>query len=70
VEEVLLQPFRLRIETAVGEHGEHVPDFLVVLRDGSNWLFDVRSAGLVKDEDAIRLAAAGEVTLSACCCER
>jgi len=65
VEEVLSQPFRLRFETADGKAGEHVPDFLAVFRDGSRWLFDVRPAGLVKDEDAVRFAAAGEAALEA-----
>jgi hypothetical protein len=65
VTEVLPQPFRLRFETAAGEHGEHVPDFLAVFRDGSRWLFDVRPADLVRDEDAIHFAAAGEAALSA-----
>jgi hypothetical protein len=65
VEEVLSQPFRLKFETAAGEAGEHVPDFLAVFRDGSRWLLDVRPAGLVKDEDAVRFAAAGEAALEA-----
>ena len=65
VEEVLLQPFRLKFETADRETGEHVPDFLAVFRDGSRWLLDVRPAGLVKDEDAVRFAAAGEAALDA-----
>jgi hypothetical protein len=65
VEEVLSQPFRLRFETAGGEAGEHIPDFLAVLRDGSRWLLDVRPARLVKDEDAVRFAAAGEAALEA-----
>ena len=63
VEEVLSQPFRLKFETAGGETGEHIPDFLAVLRDGSRWLLDVRPAGLVKDEDAVRFAAAAEAAL-------
>jgi hypothetical protein len=61
--EVLSQPFRLKFETAGGETGEHIPDFLAVLRDGSRWLLDVRPAGLVKDEDAVRFAAAAEAAL-------
>ncbi len=65
VEEVLSQPFRLKFETAGGEAGEHIPDFLAVLRDGSRWLLDVRPAGLVKDEDAVRFAAAAEAALEA-----
>ena len=65
VEEVLSQPFRLRFETSAGAAGGHVPDFLAVFRDGSRWLFDVRPGGLVREEDAIRFAAAGEAALSA-----
>ncbi len=63
--EVLSQPFRLKFETAAGETGEHVPDFLAVFRDGSRWLLDVRPAGLVKDEDAVRFAASAEAALEA-----
>lgn len=33
-EEVLFQPFRLQFETAGGEAGEHVPDFLAMFREG------------------------------------
>ncbi len=47
VEEVLSQPFRLKFETAGGETGEHIPDFLAVSGDGSPWLLDVRPARLV-----------------------
>jgi hypothetical protein len=65
VEEVLSQPFRLKFEAAGGETGEHVPDFLAVFRDGSRWLLDVRPAVLVKDEDAVRFAAAAEAALEA-----
>jgi hypothetical protein len=65
VEEVLSQPFRLKFETAGGDSGEHIPDFLAVFRDGSRWLLDVRPAGLVKDEDAVRFAAAAEAALEA-----
>jgi hypothetical protein len=65
VEEVLSQPFRLKFETAGGDTGEHIPDFLAVFGDGSRWLLDVRPAGLVKDEDAVRFAAAGEAALEA-----
>ena len=65
VEDVLSQPFRLKFETADGETGEHVPDFVAVFRDGSRWLLDVRPAGLVKDEDSIRFAAAAEAALEA-----
>jgi hypothetical protein len=65
VEEILPQPFRLRFETAGGDFREHVPDFLAVFRDGSRWLFDVRPARLVKEEDATCFAAAGEAALEA-----
>jgi len=65
VEEVLSQPFRLKFETAGGDSGEHIPDFLAVFRDGSRWLLDVRPAGLVEPEDAVRFAAAAEVALEA-----
>jgi len=65
VEEVLSQPFRLKFETADGEAGEHIPDFLAVFRDGSRWLLDVRPARLIKDEDAVRFAAASEAALEA-----
>jgi hypothetical protein len=65
VGEVLSQPFRLKFETGGGEAGEHIPDFLAVFRDGSRWLLDVRPAGLVKDEDAVRFAAAAEAALEA-----
>ena len=36
-----------------------------MFRDGSRWLLDVRPAGLVKDEDAVRFAAAAEAVLEA-----
>ena len=36
-----------------------------MFRDGSRWLLDVRPARLVKDEDAVRFAAAGEAALEA-----
>jgi hypothetical protein len=65
VEDVLSQPFRLRFEAAGGEAGEHIPDFLAVFRDGSRWLFDVRPAGLVEDEDEVRFTAAAEAALEA-----
>jgi hypothetical protein len=65
VEEVLSQPFRLKFETAGGETGEHIPDFLAVSGDGSPWLLDVRPARLVGNEDAVRFAAAAEAALEA-----
>jgi hypothetical protein len=63
VDEFLSQPFRLKFETASGDSGEHIPDFLAVFRDGSRWLLDVQPAGLVKGEDAVRFPAAGEAAL-------
>jgi hypothetical protein len=65
VKEVLPQPFLLRFGTAAGEFREHVPDFLVVFRDGSRWLFDVRPALLVREDDAMCFAAAAEASLEA-----
>ena len=64
VTEILSQPFRLRFQTADGFR-EHVPDFLAVFRDGSGWLLDVRPAELVKEQDEMCFAAAGEAALSA-----
>ena len=60
-EEVLPQPFLLRFRAAAGEFRRHVPDFLAVFRDGSRWLFDVRPAELVEEEDATCFAAGGAV---------
>ena len=65
VEEVLPQPFMLRFGTAAGEFRRHVPDFLAVFRDGSRWLFDVRPAELVEEEDATCFAATAEAALEA-----
>ncbi len=65
VEEIVPQPFLLRFGTSGGEFREHVPDFLAVFRDGSRWLFDVRPARLVKEEDATCFAAAAEAALEA-----
>jgi len=65
VEEVLPQPFLLRFGISGGEFREHVPDFLAVFRGGSRWLFDVRPAGLVKEDDATCFAAAAEAALEA-----
>ncbi len=56
--EVLPQPFRLDFEHTAGRSA-HIPDFLALLPGGS-WLFDVRPAALVKDEDAVKFAAASE----------
>jgi len=63
VVEVLPQPFRLCFDTAEGR-GEHIPDFLAVLRGGSKWLFDVRPGRLVGEADAVRFAAADEAALA------
>ncbi|MEU6218102.1 hypothetical protein ABZ845_11370 [Streptomyces sp. NPDC047022] len=57
--EVLSQPFRLDFEHAGGSSW-HIPDFLAVI-DGGMWLLDVRPMELVKDEDALKFAAAREV---------
>ncbi len=61
--DVLPQPFRLRFGTVKG-HGEHIPDFLAIFRDGGKWLFDVRPAALIGAEDTVRFAAAREVALA------
>ncbi len=61
--EVLPQPFRLSFETAAGRRGEHVPDYLAVSQDGSGWLFDVRPAGLIGDDDMTKFVAAKEAAL-------
>ena len=65
VEDVLPQPFTLRFEAADGRFRRHVPDFLAVFRDGSRWLFDVRPARLVKEDDATCFAATAEAALEA-----
>jgi hypothetical protein len=64
-EEILPQPFTLRFGIPGGEFREHVPDFLAVAGDGSRWLFDVRPARLVKEDDATCFAAAAEAALEA-----
>ncbi|MEV7770125.1 TnsA-like heteromeric transposase endonuclease subunit [Kitasatospora sp. NPDC086791] len=61
--EVLPQPFRLDFEHT-GGRSAHIPDFLALMPDG-NWLFDVRPATLVKDDDAVRFAATWEVATAA-----
>jgi hypothetical protein len=63
VTDVLSQPFRLEFQSADGR-GQHIPDFLAVFGDGGRWLFDVRPGRLVKDEDAVRFAAAAEAALA------
>lgn len=57
--EVLSQPFRLDFEH-VGGQSWHIPDFLAMV-GGGMWLLDVRPMELVKDEDALKFAAAREV---------
>ncbi|MFG2845361.1 TnsA-like heteromeric transposase endonuclease subunit [Kitasatospora sp. NPDC048296] len=61
--EVLPQPFRLDFEHT-GGRSAHIPDFLALMRDGV-WLFDVRPAALVRDEDARKFAATREVATAA-----
>jgi hypothetical protein len=65
LEDVLPQPFTLRFGTVGGAFRRHVPDFLAVFRDGSRWLFDVRPARLVAEDDAVCFAAAAEAALEA-----
>jgi hypothetical protein len=65
LEDVLPQPVTLRFGAADGEFLKHVPDFLAVFRDGFRWLFDVRPARLVKEDDATCFAAAVEAALEA-----
>jgi hypothetical protein len=62
VREVVSQPFRLRFATPGGA-GEHIPDVLAVTADGT-WLFDVRPAARVGDEDRVKFAAAAELALA------
>jgi hypothetical protein len=61
--DVVSQPFRLRFDTASGWRS-HIPDFLAVTRNGI-WLFDVRPAGRVGDDDRVCFAASAEVALAA-----
>lgn len=61
--EALSQPFRLRF-TAEGRKIEHTPDFLLVT-DSGLFLIDVRPAGRIKAEDALKFAASAEAALSA-----
>jgi hypothetical protein len=60
--EVLSQPFRLDFEHVSGQ-AWHIPDFLAVL-DGGMWLLDVRPMELIKEEDALKFAAAREAAAS------
>jgi hypothetical protein len=62
VDDVLAQPFELRLTSTDG-WARHVPDFLVMGRDGV-WLIDVRPARRVRPEDRMRFAAAAEVALA------
>jgi hypothetical protein len=61
VDEVLAQPFELRMTTADG-WARHVPDFRATGRDGT-WLIDVRPGHRVKPDDRMRFAAAEEFAL-------
>ena len=61
--DVVSQPFRLRFDTACGWRS-HIPDFLAVTRNGI-WLFDVRPAGRVGDDDRVCFAASAEAALAA-----
>ncbi|MFJ8466026.1 hypothetical protein [Streptomyces swartbergensis] len=59
---MLSQPFRLDFEHA-GGHAWHIPDFLAVI-GGGMWLLDVRPMELIKEEDALKFAAAREVAVA------
>lgn len=61
--EALSQPFRLRFFVG-GKPIQHTPDFLLVTESGL-FLIDVRPAGRIKTEDALKFAAAAEAALSA-----
>lgn len=61
--DVVSQPFRLRFDTDSGWRS-HTPDFLAVTRNGI-WLFDVRPAGRVGDDDRVCFAASAEAALAA-----
>ncbi|WP_392872711.1 TnsA-like heteromeric transposase endonuclease subunit [Streptomyces sp. LN499] len=61
--EALSQPFRLRF-FAGGKAILHTPDFLLVTECGL-FLIDVRPAGRIKADDALKFAAAAEAALSA-----
>lgn len=60
--DVLAQPFRLRFATTTGWR-EHTPDFLAITRDG-RWLFDVKPAERIGDDDRVCFAAADEASLA------
>ncbi|MFF8971900.1 TnsA-like heteromeric transposase endonuclease subunit [Streptomyces sp. NPDC014995] len=61
--EALSQPFRLKF-IAEGRKIEHTPDFLLVT-DSGLFLIDVRPAGRITAEDALKFAASAEAALSA-----
>lgn len=61
--EALSQPFRLRF-FAEGKAIQHTPDFLLVTESGL-FLIDVRPADRIKEEDALKFAAAAEAALLA-----
>ncbi|MCX5006742.1 TnsA-like heteromeric transposase endonuclease subunit [Streptomyces sp. NBC_00638] len=61
--EALSQPFRLRF-FAGGKAIQHTPDFMLVTESGL-FLIDVRPAGRIEPEDALKFAAAAETALSA-----
>ncbi|MFF1839065.1 hypothetical protein ACFVXE_33535 [Streptomyces sp. NPDC058231] len=57
--EVLSQSFRLDFEP-VGGPSWHIRDFLALI-GGGMWMLNVRPMELIKDEDAMKFAAAREV---------
>ncbi|MFI9617048.1 TnsA-like heteromeric transposase endonuclease subunit [Streptomyces sp. NPDC052023] len=59
VAQVLSQPFRLDFEHT-GGRAAHTPDFLAIWPDGGRRLFDVRPRRLVREDDAVKFAAAQE----------
>lgn len=61
--EVLGQPFRLRFSTVAGWR-EHIPDFLVLTRNGG-LLVDVRPEGRIGKDDEVCFAATREAALVA-----
>ncbi|WP_420313500.1 TnsA-like heteromeric transposase endonuclease subunit [Streptomyces sp. YS-B37] len=64
LDEVLSQPFRLTFASTTGKKMDHTPDFLALMgRDG--WLLDVRPGHLVKEQDAVKFAAAEQAAAAA-----
>jgi hypothetical protein len=59
---VVSQPFRLRFATS-DQGREHIPDILAVTAEDT-WLFDVRPAGRIGDEDRVKFAATAELALA------